>query len=249
VSGAYFAIFWNHSGGIAAPAHAIKSYFQPDDRDYLSNLYRDQENENLRATFATSPIIGIGFGKPMEVVNGMIILTSIWSFQLYIPHNNMLWLWERMGIIGFAAFWAVMGATILVVVACVGLGMRWLPVLVAEAEAERRIRTLGADQRQQPDWLAGAPQQLIQESAEFLVLALLMLSTLAALVALGTVDQGLVSYRLMAYAGMLAGTVSAAWALYRKRFALLPKPLASEVIAAENAHAVQQRRVRFVSIK
>ncbi len=41
---AYLAAFWNSSNGIAAPAQSIRSMIQPDERDYLSNLYRDEEN-------------------------------------------------------------------------------------------------------------------------------------------------------------------------------------------------------------
>ena len=119
----YLGAFWNSRSAIGKPAQAVRSVFQPDERDYLSNLYRDQENANLRATIARSPIIGIGFGKPMVVVERMVNLQGMWALQLYMPHNNMLWLWERMGIIGFAAFWAMMGSILLLVSASVRLGV------------------------------------------------------------------------------------------------------------------------------
>src|SRR5207248_6613630 len=96
----YLAVYWNKGGATARPAQSVRSLIAPDERDYASNLYRDQENENLRFTITSSPIIGIGFGKPFAVINNMVDMQSVWPFQLYMPHNNILWLWLRMGLLG-----------------------------------------------------------------------------------------------------------------------------------------------------
>lgn len=132
VSGAYLAAFWNSSSSVAAPAQAIRSVFQPNDRDYSSNLYREQENENIRYTIASSPITGIGFGKQMQIIIWMADLTEEWDLQLYMPHNNILWLWMRMGLIGFSIFWIAIGATVLLIVTSVRLGALRLRLLAAD---------------------------------------------------------------------------------------------------------------------
>ena len=112
------AVFWNRDGGIAAPAASVRSVFEPSERDYLSNLYRDQENANLKYTISFSPVVGIGFGRPFQVIVPMVDLTKEWAFQFYMPHNNMLWLWMRMGVIGFVIFWVAIGAAIMLAAAC-----------------------------------------------------------------------------------------------------------------------------------
>jgi hypothetical protein len=130
---AYMGVFWNRQSGVGAPAQALRSIVDPNERDLSSNLYRLQENENLRYTISLSPIIGVGFGKPMEVVVPMVDLTSEWQMQLYMPHNNMLWLWMRMGILGFVSFWVLIGCSVLLVATCIRLGMsRWRALEVEE---------------------------------------------------------------------------------------------------------------------
>ena len=108
ISAIYFPIFWNKDGMFAQPAHAIKSQFTPDARDASSNLYRDQENENLMITMKTSPVIGYGYGKPIIIVNGMVDLTNVDPFVHYMTHNQILWVWMRVGCLGFFWFWIMM---------------------------------------------------------------------------------------------------------------------------------------------
>ena len=128
----YLAAFWNGSGGLAEPARSVRSMIQPDERDFSSNLYRDQENANLRYTISLSPFTGIGFGKPMQINSPILDLRETWALQFYMPHNNMLWLWMRMGIIGFALFWMVIGAAVLLVAACMRLGIARMWTLLTE---------------------------------------------------------------------------------------------------------------------
>jgi hypothetical protein len=142
--GLYLAVFWNRSGGLAEPARSVRSVFQPDDRDYSSNLYRDQENANLRYTIGLSPLVGIGFGKPMEINTPIVDLREQWSLQFHMPHNNMLWLWMRMGIIGFVLFWMVIGAAVLLVTACLRLGLAKLTALLKEEREARHALPHGA---------------------------------------------------------------------------------------------------------
>ena len=113
VSAVYFPAFWNKDGILAQPAHAVKSQFSPDPRDASSNLYRDQENENLLFTMKTSPVIGYGYGKPMMIVNAMVDLSNLDPFVHYMTHNQILWVWMRVGSVGFFFFWIMMMAFII----------------------------------------------------------------------------------------------------------------------------------------
>ena len=252
----YVGAFWNGHGILAEPAQVVKSNFQPDERDAASNQYRDDENTNLHHTIARSPIIGVGFGKPMDEVVHLVNLQDAWALQLYMPHNNMLWLWERMGIIGFGIFWGLIGSSILLVLACVQLGVRRLRALGAE---ERALQAAPPEptpgypvgrQPAQPPGRAGALRTVrreAQECVEFLLLASLVLAVLAGLVNLAAVDQGLMSFRLTAYTGALLGALAASWQYYYPRL----RPLRGAALAGatdeEDTARVERRRVRFVS--
>ncbi|MFN8507543.1 MAG: O-antigen ligase family protein [Dehalococcoidia bacterium] len=104
VSAVYLAIYWDgHSGPLAEPARAVRSQFQPDARDESSDLYREHERENLQRTLAKSPVFGIGFGLPYTRYVDLPVL-GFWPLQFYTPHQNILWLWLKMGIAGIAVF-------------------------------------------------------------------------------------------------------------------------------------------------
>jgi hypothetical protein len=235
----YTAVFWNIHGPLAEPAQAVRSYFQPDDRDYQSNLYRDQENTNLRATIAHSPIIGVGFGKEFDIVTYMVDLRAAWPLQRYMPHNNQLWVWMRTGWLGFGIFWSMVGATVLLVVTSLRLGTN-------------RLRRLWSLEHHLIAPLAGDPatgaarRRAQQECAEFLVLAVMVQVTLASWLVLAAVDQGLMSSRLSAYAGGMIGTLAAAWQFYQIRFRSPAGAPAEEPILEEDLR-VPRRRVRFLA--
>src|SRR6266436_141163 len=115
----YVATFSHSSAGFAQPARAIVSVFSPDNtdtRDSNSNLYRMIENDDLKYTVKQSPVFGLGFGKPYLQP---IPLTSVFAGILaadmyygYVPHNNIYWVWMRLGAIGFFVFWYLFGAMI-----------------------------------------------------------------------------------------------------------------------------------------
>lgn len=257
LGGIYTAAYWNRSGSLAEPAQAVKSYFQPNERDAASNAYRDEENINLRATIARSPIIGVGFGKPMDVVVPMANLQDGWALQLYMPHNNMLWLWERMGFIGFAIFWAMIGAGLILISASVRLGVRRLRAAATAEQDLLRSNPFENTMRGPRRRLSGADRvyarrlrvarKRAQECAEFLLLAVLVLATLGALVVLGAVDQGLMSFRLSAFAGAVLGALAAGWQMYQVRARRLPGEAVADAGEQEEPPRVQRRRVRFVS--
>jgi O-antigen ligase len=278
-AGAYLGVFWNRSGGIAEPAQAVKSVIEPDQRDYASNLYRDQENENLRYTIGFSPIIGIGFGRPFAVINQMVDLTNIWSLQHYMPHNNILWLWMRMGIVGFVIFWVTAGVAVLLVVACVRLGGSRLRELLEEERAQgpetpgmrkaafRGVSTERVSRHiivyephmEQEAQVGHAPiatgklnkrtrRAEMQECAEFLVLAFLGQACMVSWLALAVADQGLMSYRLSAYVGLILGTLTSAWTIYHAKYSpALSRMIREELPEREEKPRAKRQRMRVLT--
>ncbi|HEX6983564.1 MAG TPA: O-antigen ligase family protein [Balneolaceae bacterium] len=104
----YTALFWNSESALGRPIEMIKSGFieptkQENIQNYYSNLYRDQERYNLARTIVDKPLLGTGFGVKYDMP---IELPQI-NFTLYeyIPHNEIIWIMVKMGIIGFFAFW------------------------------------------------------------------------------------------------------------------------------------------------
>lgn len=99
----------NAEGLVAEPASALASVYQPDERDFSSNEYRSLENENLRLNIERHALLGDGFGKPILQLRPVPDLTDIYSLWSYIPHNTVLWIWHRVGFIGFVVFWFLAG--------------------------------------------------------------------------------------------------------------------------------------------
>src|SRR4029077_13564025 len=113
--GAVFTVaFWNQQSGTAAELiRPIKSVIQPTARDLSSDLYRVAETHNLKATFRTSPLLGIGFGHPYYIYypqTGVAQYDPLWNI---IPHNTVLWIPMRMGVIGLIAFWCLISMAII----------------------------------------------------------------------------------------------------------------------------------------
>jgi hypothetical protein len=107
----YLPLFWNNTGMLGQPARAIRSLSQPDPRDAASNLYRELEKINVRATIQANPLLGVGFGRPFLFVVGLPDL-SWWPFWRYEPHHNILWVWLKTGALGFIAFWILIGSAL-----------------------------------------------------------------------------------------------------------------------------------------
>ncbi len=119
LGGGYILAFSQSTGGFAAPAHAIVSVFLPQANDVKSvdsDLYRTIENNDLKYTVKQYPIIGYGFGKPfLEPVPLTVIYPEVFHddpIYNYVPHNNIFWIWMRLGAIGFLAFWYLISSII-----------------------------------------------------------------------------------------------------------------------------------------
>lgn len=109
----YYPAFKNSDSTIAQPARAIRSNFQPDARDASSNEYRDAENANLMATIRANAITGYGYGRPYYHVVKMADISKIYGLEEFIPHNQILWVWERVGTVGFLVFWMMISAIVI----------------------------------------------------------------------------------------------------------------------------------------
>lgn len=109
----YLPVFWNDSSVLGQPARAVHSIFAPNDRDQQSNDYRAAEKVNVRATILSDPVLGVGFGREYLFLVPLPDLSS-WPFWHYEPHNNVLWIWLKSGVIGFVAFFWVMGSAVMI---------------------------------------------------------------------------------------------------------------------------------------
>ncbi|MBJ7599620.1 MAG: hypothetical protein DLM67_17785 [Candidatus Nephthysia bennettiae] len=112
----YVAVFKDSGSLVALPAHAIWSQFRPDPRDASSNQYRRIENINLGLDIRHSPVTGEGFGVPIAHPIPVFDASDLDPLINFIPHNNILYVWLRLGVAGMLAFWFMVGAA--VVAAC-----------------------------------------------------------------------------------------------------------------------------------
>ncbi len=104
----YAGAFWNSGSGLAMPIRQVKEIFETGEEN-RSNLYRDIEKINLIATIRESPQ-GVGFGKKYKIVVPLDAVDfPLWE---YIPHNCILWMWCKMGFLGYWTFWIFLGLLI-----------------------------------------------------------------------------------------------------------------------------------------
>jgi hypothetical protein len=116
ISAAYVAVYHNSTSLEGEPAHAVWSQFQPDPRDYNSNLYRQLENANLALDIKGTVFTGSGFGVPIAHPIPIFDASNLDPLINFIPHNTVLYVWLRLGTLGAIAFWCMVGAAI--VAAC-----------------------------------------------------------------------------------------------------------------------------------
>jgi len=109
----YLPLYWNKSGGLAQPARAIHSAVNPSRRDASSDLYRIQEDENLQLNIREGKPLGRGFGVPINYALPIEDISDIDPLIKYIPHNGILYIQMRMGILGAIAFWSFIGFAII----------------------------------------------------------------------------------------------------------------------------------------
>ena len=110
----YTTAFWNTTDGIGFGAQAVKSVIAPNSlsaSDASSDQYRKDENFDLSATVRAKPLTGIGFGKPFYRPRPLADI-SIDPFNQFIPHNSIIFIWLKLGYLGFAVMFVII-ATVL----------------------------------------------------------------------------------------------------------------------------------------
>jgi O-Antigen ligase len=114
---AYLGTNWNRQYGIVAqPARAIRSQFDPSVRDSESDIYRATEAFDVIQTVKANPVFGVGFGRPFIQYRPLPSLVQFWPQQLYTPHENVLWLVLKFGVLGASV---VIGMWVLAMKRCI----------------------------------------------------------------------------------------------------------------------------------
>jgi hypothetical protein len=115
VCAGYFPAFWNNQGTLGAPAQAFRSELgSTTTRNAQSDDYRVQEDANLELNIGNAGILGEGLGVPINYAIPMpdsLVKTD--PEIMYIPHNGMLYVLMRLGLLGGIAFWGLIGAAII----------------------------------------------------------------------------------------------------------------------------------------
>jgi len=111
----YAVAFWDRSGPLAEPIRVIREVVDPQsvsDRDRLSNVWRDIENENIAYTVRQLPLTGVGLGQEYLFQQEPPPLTSF-VYWRYMAHNAVLWLWLKAGPFGALAFWFLVAQVVM----------------------------------------------------------------------------------------------------------------------------------------
>ena len=111
----YTAVFWNFDNNpLGQPVRAFKSQFsETSERDMRSDLWRDFENLNVALNIRSAPLTGLGFGRPYSFFIEYPSLDSTgFIYWIYMTHNAIFWLWMKMGVFGFIAFWYLTGSAV-----------------------------------------------------------------------------------------------------------------------------------------
>jgi len=111
---AYTGLFWNATGPVAEPLRAFRSQFgDASVRDQSSNEWRQLENVNIRHNIREAPLTGLGFGRQYAfAVEQPSLDDTGFIYWRYITHNAIYWVWMKMGLPGFVAFWLLLGSAI-----------------------------------------------------------------------------------------------------------------------------------------
>jgi O-Antigen ligase len=113
ISAVYFPVMWNSSSSLGEPARAIKSQVTPTTRDADSDTYRVQENANLELNIKQAGLLGKGFGVRIDYALPITDISQTDPLIAYIPHNDVLDVLMRMGLLGGIAMWGLIAAGII----------------------------------------------------------------------------------------------------------------------------------------
>ncbi len=110
----YLPLEWNGTGTLASVATAIRSGIAPNTRDLESDAYRIDEDADLGNMIRQNLIVGTGFGVPIVYEYTPVAdISSTDTIIAYVPHNTLLYVWMRTGILGEAGLWMLLAAVFL----------------------------------------------------------------------------------------------------------------------------------------
>jgi hypothetical protein len=112
-SAVYFPVMWNSNSSLGQPARAVKSQVKPSARDDDSDTYRVQENANLELNIKQNGPLGNGFGVKIDYALPIADISSVDALIAYIPHDDVLDVLMRMGLLGGVAMWFLIGSGII----------------------------------------------------------------------------------------------------------------------------------------
>jgi hypothetical protein len=114
--GLYAAMLWDQSGPLAEPVRVIRELVQPhtiSERDRLSNLFRDIENQNIAFTVRELPLTGVGLGQAYLIQREPPKLPDSFTYWRLMTHNAVLWMWLKAGPFAAFAFWFLVTQVVL----------------------------------------------------------------------------------------------------------------------------------------
>lgn len=126
----YWVGFSNDPGLGGQPARAVLSVIAPSGRDQQSNQYRTVENVNLGIAIRQTMPLGTGFGHPIPQAVPNVDISNIDSFISYLPHNGVLYLWLRLGLLGIVAFWSMIGIAVMTAITTMRRQKREIATLI-----------------------------------------------------------------------------------------------------------------------
>ena len=94
-------------------------------RDASSDIYRVQENANLEHNIQMGGFAGRGFGVKINYSLPITDISPLDPLITYIPHNDVLYIMVRMGIVGGIAVWSLIGVGIIAGARLAALPTAW----------------------------------------------------------------------------------------------------------------------------
>jgi O-antigen ligase len=103
VVGLLLAVTWNEPGGKGQFARSFRTITGQETtaRDQSSDEYRAVELANVRLNIQNQPLTGLGFGHAYTFYLPLVDLSAQWELYPYVPHNSVMWIWMKAGIVGF----------------------------------------------------------------------------------------------------------------------------------------------------
>jgi O-antigen ligase len=114
-AGLLLAATWNEPGGKGQFARSFRTITgqETTQRDMQSDEYRAVELANVRLNIADDPVVGLGFGREYAFYIPLVDLSRYWTLYPYVPHNSVMWIWMKAGIIGFLALLGLFAAALM----------------------------------------------------------------------------------------------------------------------------------------